>query len=397
MNLLLKTRVSLDMTSAALLRRMLAFVAVDVLFLSFATAHLFEYGGILAAMLYLAAQYTVSTAGYLSGFYVMRLCGTSAQASVRAGLALLSLCLLGASQATTGVAIAFLVLAGLGRGVAWAGRQWLELHKTEGASREQYLALLTGLSTLVKIVLPSIAATVAYFDSDTIQPILIFGGVVGILGVLVWKPTSVLRCPPVGPLHPISTLASPAYRNNAGFFLLDAGGASLRQALFVSGTMAVLGSLSAFGIVESSAALLSALVLALLATRPTSSPSIGLLKGSMALMALAWLCLLLTTWHPWMLALFVGLYALSQPLLQTVKSSLVLKGLMAPGIAPQNSAIARELLQLAARVSALLAGAVLTTLPEFEYGALILSVILLLIMMPFEFSRARTIAHQKAR
>lgn len=170
----------------------------------------------------------------------------------------------------------------------------------------------------------------------------------------------------------------------------------MRQALFVSGTIAVVGSVSAYGALESAASLVAALFMAWLSTRKSDGPSMRRLAYSLCVVGASWLLLLGALKLPLLLGGFVLLYALGNPLLISVKASLVLKGLASGTDSAQDNALARELMLMSARLAALVLAAVLAHLSSGLTEALVGVVVLMLALLPLEYAFARRIANLPA-
>lgn len=375
-----------------LLRQTLMFNAVDALYLGFSTAYAFSRYDLVGALLFLAAQYLFSAAGYYGAFVLM--CRSEARPwqVFRAGVAGLAAAMLLMAVAPADLwGLSILAVGGAGRGMAWGGRTWLELAHTKGAGREAYLAMLQSAVLLIRVVTPLFAAAALYLSAESYRVMFALAGALGLLGWVLLSPRATLSTPPPTAANPFRALVSRTYWETAPFYVLEGAGAALRQALFVSGTMAVVGSVSAYGVAEACASLVAAGVLAWLSTRPTPGPSLSRLKYSLLLVGVAWLLLLGALNVPVLLGGFVVLYAIGNPILVAVKASLVLKGLAMGGQA-QDNAVARELMLVTSRLLAL--GLAAALVYAVRVPALGLSVVvgLMLALLPLEYWFAKRIA-----
>lgn len=387
---------SSPLPASRLLRQVLLFAAADVLFLSFAMAYAFSLYGLHGALLYLAAQYALSAAGFLGAFALMQSVRWPAARVFRLGLgAMLFGMLAGGIVTAPAASLACLTLAGVGRGMAWASRQWMEMHHTKGADREAYLALLQTAMTVFKLSGPLGAAALLYASGDNFH--LLFGvlGVLGLAALLAQRQGVPLATPAPGRPHPLRTLLSAEYWKTAPFYVLEGAGAALRQALFVSGTMTVVASVSAYGVLDALSSLAAAICLAWLARRPAAGPSLRRLQVSLAIVGTSWLLLLGALQVPQLLVGFVAAYAFGTPLLMTVKASLVLKGLASAGSAAHDNAMARELLLAFARLAALVLAAVLASSAVSPAVGLQMVVGLVLLLLPLEYHYAKVLAQRK--
>jgi hypothetical protein len=393
---LLRTWLTSPLPASRLLRQVLLFAAVDVLFLSFAMAFAFTQYGLQGALLYLAAQYALSAAGFLGAFWRMQAEQHSASKVFRWGIGGMLVGLLaGGAVSSPAASLACLALAGFGRGMAWASRQWMEMHHTKGASREAYLALFQSVMTVFKLVGPLAAAGLLYVSHEDFHPLFLVIGATGLVVLLVLGRGEALETPAPGRPRPWQTLCSPEYWKTAPFYLLEGAGAALRQALFVSGTMTVVASVSAYGVLDAMASLAAAGCLAWLARHPAPGPSLRRLQVSLAIVGVSWLLLLGALHLPYLLVGFVATYAFGTPLLMTVKASLVLKGLSSAGSAAHDNAMARELLLAVARLVALGLAAILASSVVTPTAGLQLVVGLVLLLLPLEYHYAKRLAQRK--
>jgi hypothetical protein len=379
-----------------LLRQVLLFAVVDVVYIGFSLAYAFAHMGLQGALLFLALHYVMTTGGFIIAFVLMQEPKNTSAHVFRLGVAGMLLGMLGVSfTAHPIVGAAFLTLAGLGRGTVWGARTWLELHHTKGESRETYIALLQTAMTGFKLVGPLCAAALLYTSEDNFQ--ILFGvvGAVGLLGLYLLRDKDPLPTPLPGPARPLTALLHPEYWKSAPFYISEGAGAALRQVLFVSGTLTVVASISAYGVVDALSSLAAAACLVWMARRPQAGPSVRRLQFSLLLVAVSWLLLLGALVVPPLLVGFVIAYAFGTPILATVKSSLVLKGLTGASIGAHDSAMARQMLLLIARTGALLLGALLASSSLSAGTSLAIVVGLVLLLTPFEYYFAKRLLRRQ--
>lgn len=382
--------------ASRLLRQVLLFAAVDVVFLGFAMAYAFTHHGLKGTLLYLAAQYALSTVGFIGAFWLMQSVQHTPTRMFRLGIAGMLVGMLAVwVSPSPWMGLASLTLAGAGRGMAWGARQWMEMHHTRGQARESYIALLQTATTVFKLVGPLFAAALMYASRDNFQALFAVIGVTGLAVLWANRDSEGLPTPLPGPPRPLQTLLKRDYWQTAPFYVLEGAGASLRQALFVSGTMTVVASVSAYGVLDACSSLAAAACLAWLASRPAPGPSLTRLQMSLGLVGLSWLLLLGALKLPLLLAGFVAVYAFGTPLLMTVKASLVLKGLATAGSEPHDNAMARELLLVGARLAALVLAAVLASTVVEPRTGLVAVVGLVLLLLPLEYRFAKALAQSK--
>lgn len=372
--------------------QVLLFVGIDILYLGFSLAYAMRTEGLSAALLMLAGQYAFGVFGFHGVLVLMARVRLGALGGMRIGIAAILVALALASFVPAHLALLVLAAAGLGRGAAWGARTWLEMHHTRGAEREAYLALMQSLGTLTRLCTPLLAAAVLWLSGERFEALFaavaLAGGV--LLAVLVGRNATLDTPRPETP-RPMRVLREPQYWSTAPFYMLEGAGSALRQVLFVTGVLSVVGSVKVYAVLESVSAGLSALFLLWLASRPKAAPSLGRLTGSMTLVGASWVLLLAALVEPVLLAGFVASFALGNPLLASVKASLVLKGLASSG-APQDSAVAREVLLVLSRGVALLASALLAHALVDPVTGLVGVTLLALVLMPLEFVFARRIA-----
>lgn len=379
--------------SSVLLRSVILFVAADIFFTGFASAFAFTQHGVLGVLGLIATQQTLSAVGYSTCFYWMRGDTERPLQLQRWGVTgmFLSMALAGASPWPAVSLVLLGTLGGLSRGTAWSARTWMELHHTKGAGRQAYLALSESGGTLLKLAGPLVSAGILFAFHDSFRALFVTAGSLG-LAALWALPRTRLQTPVPDVIRPLEPWSRAEYWRTAPFYAVDGFGHALRNALFVSGAMAIVGSAARYGLVETLSSILAAGFLALQAGRAKSEPSLHRLKWSLLLLASGWLCLVGALHLPILLPAFIAAYAIGNPLVTVVKNGLTLKGLAGAGGTPQDNAIARIWLLLAARLSALGISAILVTVAVDPRLGLALVVGLALALMPFEYLYAKRLA-----
>lgn len=373
-----------------MLRALLGVSALDNVIMGFALAFGYANFGLPGAMAYLAAQFLLGYAGFWFALARMGNPSVPGGTALRSGMLASSLCLaVGALTPDPLHALALFALSGLGRGHAWAERIWLDMHLSHDHNRDSYLSLLHAGLSAFKVVGPALAAGVLFLMHD--DPRYLFLAMSLGLAVLAWRIPIPMSRPTPGPVQPFAPLTQASYWKNGAFYLLEGSSGALRLALFASGTMYVVGTLAHYGLVEAGASALSALTLVWLARHRGSVDRMTRLGWAMALTAVAWIALILTTRWPLFLAVFVAGSALSTPLLTAVRHGLIVGGLSrgCSRYSPECHMLARETLMLAARVGTLLICAALATLASSPAQALQWGAGMMLAIMPLEYLAAR--------
>lgn len=380
-----------------MLRALLGVSALDSVIMGFALAHGYAHFGLPGAMVYLAAQFLIGYAGFWVALVRMRNPLVLGGSVLRSGMLASSLCLaIGALVPDPLLALALFALSGLGRGHAWAERIWLDMHLSHGRNRDSYLSLLHAGLSAFKVVGPALAAGILLLTQDDPQHLFLIMSLG--LAVLSWRIRTPFPRPVPGPVQPLAPLLQASYWKNGAFYLLEGSSGALRLALFASGTMYVVGTLAHYGMVEAGASALSALTLVWLARHRGTVNRMTRLIWAMAMTAVAWLALILTTHWPPFLAVFVSGSALSAPLLTAVRHGLVVEGLSrgCARYSPECHMLARETLMLVARVGALLVCAGIATFAQSPGQALQWGAALMLAVMPFEYLAARGMLRPQA-
>lgn len=374
-----------------MLRTLLSVSALDSVLTGFALAYSYAHFGLAGTLTYLAVQFLLGYAGFWAALVRMRDPSVGGGAVMRGGTLASSLCMTaGALAPDPLVTLGLFALSGLGRGHSWAERIWLDVHLSHDHNRDSYLSLLHAGLSAFKVVGPALAAGVLLLTRD--DPQYLFLALSLGQAALAWRIRIPAARPVPGPVQPFAPLLQASYWKSGAFYLLEGSSGALRLALFASGTMYVVGTLAHYGLVEASASALSALTLVWLAQHRGAADRMTRLVWAMALTAVAWLALILTTHWPVFLIVFVAGSALSTPLLTAVRHGLIVGGL-AQGCSrysPECHMLARETLMLVARVGVLLACAVLATLASSPGQALQWGAVLMLAIMPLEYLAARS-------
>ncbi len=387
-----------------LVRGALLFIVADSLFGSFGTAFVFSQCGLRGVLAFMIGWQLVSTAAYVVNVYQFKKGGTYAARTYRNGVAGMM-----AAVLTTGVLTTFLhraspvgvpvwlpvvllgVLGGGARGRAFSARTWLELNLTGGSQRQGYLSRTEALGTLLRLGIPLLAAAVLAWAHNAFGLFFVMAGGAGFVCVLVFSQAGTVA-PAAIPAQPWKLLGNKSYWKTAPFYVVDGAGHALRTGLFVSGAMAVIGSASKYGLVDTGASLCAAGLLWWQSRHPASAPSLKTLRRSLALMGFAWLALFAALRQPLLLPLFVAAYALGNPLITVVKSGLTLKGLAQAGAAPQDNLIARMMLLTLGRVSALSLALAVTYAMATPTAQLVGSCLLAAAMLPLDYIYSRRLS-----
>ncbi len=381
-----------DEPSARLWRAVLLFAVCDGFFSGLALAYAFKLFAVPGVLAFIAGQQILTTVGHGWAYRLMRT--RSALGVLRAGVALFCLALaIGALLPRgAGSVAALCLLGGLARGLSYGARLWLEMHVPAGTERQRYLNAVEASKTLLGLGLPVLSAALLAAWHDEAR--VVFGLAAAVmLPVVAWQ----LRRPaPPGPstgtLSVLALMRTPAYWRTASFYITDGASHAVRTALFVSGAMVVLGSVSRFSLMEACANALAAGMLAWQALHPDAGASLKKLALCLAVMALGWLCLLGALHWPGLLVGFVLANALALPLVTAQKASLTLQGMSAGVGNKESNSMARSVLLLAARLAALGLAALLAVVGGDALGTVQLMAALALVLLPLEYLFARRLA-----
>lgn len=229
--------------------------------------------------------------------------------------------------------------AGLSRGLLYAARLWMEIHLEDRVRRQRYLTAAEAVNTGAKIVAPLVAAGMLWWYPQDVRGVFVW---VGILALLVLSIPSERRfeAPLCRPLVLRAQLRYFSWSGSTPYFVAEGAAHALRLVLFVSGALAVVGSVKAFSLLDAAAY-----------AAPAGLPT---LKKLLWVMGLAWMCLLVAQWWPVFLPAFVALYATALPLTLAQKAGLTLNSLEQEGGAKEAAVLGRSLVLVAARSAILL-------------------------------------------
>ncbi len=373
------------------------FIALDVFFTGLVGAYAFSTAGVIGVLAFIPVQQVSTSAGHLLSNTLMRRCAAGPLGVQRWGVAGLASCLLlaGTLPLDTKMLLALLSSAGgLSRGVTYGSRLWMEAHLQSAQVRQQYLSLVEASSTLFKVLAPSFSLVVLAL-TPRFETIYLLAGALFLLVLVLTRPGrwESLRRP--GPLQLGRMWRQRVYWASAPYFLVEGASHALRTALFVSGAMAVVGSLKGYAAVEMGASLCAAAWLLVQSRVNLPGPSLPQLKRFQSLLALAWLSLLLALWLPWVFPLFILLYAVSLPLVTAQKSGVTLSGMVKASVPLESNLVGRSLLLMTARITTLGVFAALWAAGLSQHALLVGMVLLALLLLPLEYATARCL-HREA-
>lgn len=243
--------------------------------------------------------------------------------------------------------------AGLSRGLLYAARLWMEIHLEARVRRQRYLSAAEAVNTVAKIVAPLVAAGMLWWYPQDVRGVFVG---VGILALLILSIPSERRfeAPLCRPLVLRAQLRYFSWSGNTPYFVAEGAAHALRLVLFVSGALAVVGSVKAFSLLDAAASALGAATLLWHSHRYAAPAGLPTLKKLLWVMGLAWMCLLVAQWWPVFLPAFVALYATALPLTLAQKAGLTLNSLEQEGGAKEAAVLGRSLVLVAARSAILL-------------------------------------------
>lgn len=381
-----------------LMRGVLLFVLADIFFTGFGAAYAYASHQLTGVLLFLFVGQAASPISYITNLHLLRKGGTTAVCLLRWGNMgmFLSVLLAGLME---GHALAVLVMAMVGggaRGIAFCSRTWLEIKHTSMAVRERYLSRLESIATVFKVVVPLLASAVLTLSQDQFAALFICAGMLGV-GLSFWGISDKLHTEPTGPIALRRTLCTPGLWTNAPFFMIDGASYAMRNALFVSGAMAVVGSAAGYAGVEAGASILAASLLWWLSLQHKTEPSMVELRNSLLLLAMAWCSLVVAIIWPWALVGFVASYALANPLVTMCKGGLTLKGLSSSELSVQDSMAARMLLLTVGRFTSLGLALLISLSIEDSRWRLVGLSGLALLLVPLEYFFAARVARGAAQ
>jgi len=378
-----------------LLRGVLAYKVAESLYFSFTLAFAYLHHGFVGCLVFFGLQSAGIAIGYYSGLTLFARAPERARHSLQwSGLAWAASLM--ATGCFSGAAASAALLSGsVFGGAAIAIKQWHQLTRTSGAVRESYLLLVHSAGSLIRIAsLACAALLLAFVDGHANLFYVVCGGlaIIALLAAGPLQAANALETPP----RPLAALFDRAYWNSAPFFLLESGSGALRGLVGVTGVLAIVKSASAYGTVEAGMSLLSATTAAWLAGRRASGPDLGRLRGALLIMAVAWATLAGALVWPMLFAVFVILSALASPLVSAAYDSLVMQSMESPHHSLQSSAVARELILLVARGSAVVVAYALTRLVSAPATMFLVVLALTVLLLPVEYMFARRIVVKPA-
>jgi hypothetical protein len=388
---------------ATLLQGALWFWCADILYTGFASAYAYSIRGVHGVLAYLFATQAVIVLAYLLNLHALHRRCYGALQGYRGGVAAMfaSLVAAGLLESDLAVLAALAAIGGAGRGAAFGARIWLELHHTQSTLRERYLGLSEAAGALLRLLIPLGAslllalmtagtAGTAGPETDNYQVLFLGAGLLGLAGLAAcWGGT--LDTPAPGPVRLRQPYSSRAFWASAPFFVVDGAGLALRTALFVSGAMAVVGSAAGYGMVEAGGSCCAIGLLLWRARHAAAEPSLPRLRLYLAVLGLGWVMLLVALRYPLALPVFIAAYALATPLVAMVKGGLNLKGLVLPGIAPQDAMASRMLLFSAGRMLAMGIGWLATSAAVMSAQNIVLLAGLALLLLPLEYHYSKAL------
>lgn len=369
------------------------FFFFDSFFMVMSLAWAFQQFSFKGSLIFTAALYLLSSAGFFSAFKIMQSKKSSTPWNgLLAGLFIGAVFTLIASLASNPhLKFLFFTLAGTARGISWGCRHWLEFFHTKGTQREQYLSYLQAMGILFKIAVAGLAAFILHLNSNLNQFIITaLSGVCLFLIIVLFCKVPVPISQAVGELNFIKTLKQKEYWSIAPFYVFEGVGNTLRNVLYITGVLTVVSALKSFMTLDLLTSFSAILIMLWTANKVSSNPSINRLKWSLIVLGFSWICLLLSLLSPTLVILFVILNGVSSPMVIALKNSLVLKGLGSKG-EPQDNMLARETTAIISRMSAMAISIFLVNLVPTKELGLIMVVLFMVLIMPAEYYYAKKI------
>lgn len=369
------------------------FFFFDSFFMVMSLAWAFQQFSFKGSLIFTAALYLLSSAGFFSAFKLMQSKkSTTPWNGLLMGLFVgAALTLVASLVANPHIKFVLFIFAGTSRGLSWGCRHWLEFFHTKGVQREQYLSYLQAMGIFFKISVAGVTALILHFDATLNQSVITFLSIICIF-ILSFMYTKVCApiTNPVGALNFMQTLKQKSYWSIAPFYVFEGVGNTLRHVLYITGVLTVVSALKSFMALDLITSLSAMGVMLLIANRVSHNPSIKRLKFSLIILGISWIFLLLSIWQPILVVIFVILNGLSSPMVIALKNSLVLKGLGSAG-APQDNMLARETTAITSRMSAMAISITLVNLVPTKELGLILVVLFMILIMPAEYYYAKKI------
>lgn len=369
------------------------FFFFDSFFMVMSLAWAFQQFSFKGSLIFTAALYLLSSAGFFSAFKLMQSKkSTTPWNGLLMGLFVGAFLTLAASLVVNPyIKFVLFIFAGTSRGLSWGCRHWLEFFHTKGVQREQYLSYLQAMGIFFKISVAGVTALILHFDATLNQSVITFLSIICIFTLsFMYTRVSAPIPNPVGALNFMQTLKQKSYWSIAPFYVFEGVGNTLRHVLYITGVLTVVSALKSFMALDLITSLSAVGVMLLIANRVSNNPSIKRLKFSLIMLGLSWVFLLLSIWQPMLVVIFVILNGLSSPMVIALKNSLVLKGLGSAG-EPQDNMLARETTAITSRMSAMAISIALVNLVPTKELGLILVVIFMILVMPAEYHYAKKI------
>lgn len=365
------------------------FSVISIQFLSFLTAALTVNHSVFFILFLLAIAYTCSYLGYINSCTYLSKKKYSHGFLLKISSFLIALCCLLSSVLPNYLMPLLFLIGAFFTGFGWAERHYLEKIYSTSINKDIYLTLLQSFLSILRIVIPLLLILLTYLPI-TVNDKFLFNLSVFMLFLSFLFPKF--------PLKRIKNISKISYKNILNllkiqnkeynkYYFLDGANNILKQTLFVLGAMQTVKSINYYGLVESSASLLSGLMLFWLAKNHHIS-KIDVLtrfKISNYLLFISWLCLILSSYSSIFFFIFVITFSFGLPLNTAFKHSLMLKIALKNDNSAFNLFLHRELILWISRVLFLLSYSFIALLnPYPEYNISVFSFILIL-FIPLEY------------
>ena len=375
---------------AVLWRSTLMFVALDVFFTGLVGAYAYSHAGVLAVLLFIMVQQTCSMLGQVLSQSAMHRYSLAPLRAQRVGVYGLALTLLAAGLAPIPVPYLLIILCfcgGFARGMTYGARLWMEAQLVHAGRRQHYLSMVEGSAIVFKLAAPSLSLLVLSFTPRFETIFLLAGTAFCMLLAATPAKRGIFNSPEDYQL--LALWRQKEYWRTAPYFLVDGAGHALRTALFVSGAMSVVGSLKDYAMVEICAGILAATWLFSQSRVALTGPSMKKLRKFLALLALAWACLLGAMWQPLLFPVFVVVYTLSLPLVNAQKSGVTLGGMVKADGGVESNLMARSILLTISRIATLGAFIAAYLMGSSAKALLIAMAVTAILLLPIEYWTAR--------
>lgn len=379
-------------------RSTLAFQAVEIFFTGLVGAYAFQQAAIPGVLAFIAVQQLFTLAGHAWANRMMTSTAWPALRTQRAGVAGLAVILLVAGIAPLPLPWNLVLLAaggGFFRGLTYGARLWMEANLKGSGVRQSYLAMTEASGVVLRLSAPSVALVFLWF-SPRVENVFFAAGVLALVFLLFSKAPAVAFGGP-GRVRLLTLWRQREYWATAPYYFVEGMGHALRTALFVSGAMAVVSSIKGYAVVEIGASLVAAGLLVAQSRKAVAGPSLQKLRQYLGLLGAGWLALAAAMAQPWLLPVFVVLYAFSFPLVSTQKAGITLTGIVkAPGSLESNL-MGRAVLQVVARVGILALFLVVHQAGVSQAQLLLGMVGCAVFLLPLEYATAKHLHDLPAR